>query len=246
MQTRNESKAWRDWLENLEMCMLIEDVADKEHKLAALKILGGKELRDKIATLTGESATYAECKEKLSEYYEEKRSINAIRHEFFNLKPKNNEATKQYAERCRQIGKECEFDRLSLDDAIILNICKYTPIEKLRSEILVKELNYNQAIKYGSSLETAERESLRMRQHQEEYDIERINKRSNLRRAPEKQENKEECSRCGRSEPHTCRALQATCYKCSRRGHFANKCRSKRVHEIFKQEEDGAEETEEY
>ena len=241
---RNESKAWKDWIENLEMCMEFEEIEETK-KLQALKILGGKHLREKISTLTEANTTYEECKTKLAEHFEDKRSINAIRNEFFNVKQRKEETTKQYAERCKKIGKECEFENFKLEDAIILNICQYTPIEKLRSEILVKELNYNQTIKYGTSLETAAKESARMKKNnsQEEFEIERIRKGGYSKPRVQKQTVKNTCSRCGRYQPHTCRALQATCYKCNNIGHFANMCKTRKVQQL--EQEDSEESTEE-
>ena len=175
---KNMHKAWKDWIENAEMCMELEEIEEGK-KLNVIKILGGQQLRQKLATLTTESATYEECKTKLGEYFEDKRSINAIRHEFFNLRQRKNEATKEYAERCKLVGKECEFENFDLEDAIILNVCQYTPNEKLRNEILVKEMNYEQTVKYGTSLESARKEATRMRrcikeEEEEAYDIERI------------------------------------------------------------------------
>ena len=246
---KNMHKAWKDWIENAEMCMELEEIEEGK-KLNVIKILGGQQLREKLATLTTESATYEECKTKLGEYFEDKRSINAIRHEFFNLRQRKNETTKEYAERCKQVGKECEFENFDLDDAIILNVCQYTPNEKLRNEILVKEMNYEQTVKYGTSLESARKEATRMRrcikeEEEEAYDIERIRRPGPYsKRSGQRKEEKDECGRCGRKQPHTCRALEAKCYKCQGKGHFAVKCKTKKVQQI-QEEENAQEETEE-
>ena len=246
---KNMHKAWKDWIENAEMCMDLEEIEEGK-KLNVIKILGGQQLRQKLATLTTESATYQECKTKLGEYFEDKRSINAIRHEFFNLRQRKNETTKEYAERCKLVGKECEFENFDLEDAIILNVCQYTPNEKLRNEILVKEMNYEQTVKYGTSLESARKEATRMRrcikeEEEEAYDIERIRRPGPYsKRRGQRKEETNECGRCGRKQPHTCRALEATCYKCAGKGHFAVKCKTKKVKQL-QEEEKSEEETEE-
>ena len=99
----NVSKAWKDWKKNFEMCMEIEDI-QQDKKLKVMKILGGDYLRDKIEMIT-ESEDYIAVIQDLDEHFEDKRNTNAIRHEFFNMKQDEDENIKQYAERCKKIGK---------------------------------------------------------------------------------------------------------------------------------------------
>ena len=146
---RNIAKAWTDWIENFEICLEIEEV-EQSKWIKILKILGGKELRQKIAAIEEEDLEYKEIKEKLQEQFQDKRSINAIRHEFFNTRPEKNESTRDYAERCKRMAKECEFEQFSKKDAVLLNICLYTKHDKIRNEILVKELTLEETVKYGT------------------------------------------------------------------------------------------------
>ena len=201
------------------------------------KVLGGQQRSEKITSLPGNGDNYEQIKMKLNDYFQEKRSINAIRHEFFSTKPRKGENTRCYAERCKEIAKECEFEQLGQEDAVLLNICKYTSLEKVRNEILVKELKLNEAVKYGTSLEMAMQESSKMRkvhESEEEREIQLVKKPSPYSRKAKMRQAQEECSRCGRAQPHTCRALTGTCYNCNKKGHFANKCRNKqrKVHRV--------------
>ena len=237
----NIEKTWKDWRNNFEDCLRLEEV-ESEKWLQILKILGGQQLREKIDTLCNSDDNFEQCKTKLNEYFHEKRSINAIRHEFFNSKQQEGESTRSYVERLRNIGKDCEFENFKLDDATIFNLCQYTPNEKLRNEILVKELTLEQAVRFGSSTEMAMKESARMKGKHETSPKEPYikamkrsgpySKRTKLKEKLQKKDNSNKCGRCGRYEPHDCRAKRSRCHKCDRMGHFANMCRSKTVHQV--------------
>ena len=219
--------------------MDLEEI-DRTKWLRILKILGGQQLREKIDLISDEEIDYASCRSKLKEYFAEQRSINAVRHEFFNIKQRKDETTKQYIEKCKKIGKDCEFNNFDLKDALILNLCENTPHEKLRNEILVKELTLEQAIKYGTSMEMAIKESRIMTKngHNEPVpEVQAVKKAGPYSRQAKLREASKECGRCGRPEPHTCRAIRAKCHICTKVGHFANKCRNKKVHRIQEEEE---------
>ena len=84
-----------------------------------------------------------------------------------------------YAERCKEIAKEYKCEQLGQEDAVFLNRCKYSSLEKVRNEILVKELELNEAVKYGTSLEMAMQDSSKMRKtyrSEEERDIQEVKK----------------------------------------------------------------------
>ena len=250
---RNISKAWNDWIENFEICLEIEEV-EQSKWIKIMKLLGGRELRQKITAIEEEEdQEYGEIKEKLQEHFQDKRSINAIRHEFFNTKPGKEESTREYAERCKRMAKECEFDKFSKKDAVLLNICQYTKHDKIRNEILVKELTLEETVKYGTSLEMANREGEKMKSkmENEEEEVQVIRKPGIYSKKYKqlKEQNKQECGRCGRSQPHECRAINQKCHKCQLKGHFAIKCKTKKINELqersFYQESTDEEETEE-
>lgn len=229
-KAKNVAKVWADWSSNFEMCMKLEEIPAQQW-LDIMKVLGGQQLREFMETSCKDLTSYEECKKTMSEAFEERRSINAIRAEFFSTTIAENEDTKAYVSRCRQIAKECEFESFRVEDALLLNLCKHTSHEKLRNEILMQDLKLEQAVKYGASIEMAGRESKKMKRkedrHQEEERVNRIKKREEPAQRTTKYSDVE-CGRCGRKNPHTCKARDAECYKCHRKGHFAFKCRTTR------------------
>lgn len=162
-------------------------------------------------------------------------------------------------ERCKQVASECEFETFTVKDALLLNLCQYTPIGKLRNEILVKELKFEEAVKFGTTLEMASKESISQQREQPasmEADIQVLKKPGPYSKRYKQLKQRSEsttdhvikyCDRCGRQEPHQCRAIEAKCYKCDKKGHFASKCRSKQIRKLEEVRESSDEEsTEEY
>ena len=52
----------------------------------------------------------------------------------------------------QRLGKEAEFYKFDLNDAILYNICQFTHHDRIRNEILMKELSLDDAQKYGTSI----------------------------------------------------------------------------------------------
>ena len=91
---KNLQKAWTDWVNNFEDCLKLEEIP-QEKWLQILKILGGQQLREKIGTLSADGATYEDVKTALDDYFKDKRAINAVRYEFFNMNQRAQETTRE-------------------------------------------------------------------------------------------------------------------------------------------------------
>ena len=172
------------------------------------------------------------------------------------------------------ISEKAEFDKFYLNDAILYNICQFTHHDRIRNEILMKELSLDDAQKYGTSIEMAQREGMKMKRNEVKRQDDEINavkrkpgeysKTNRLRQRNERAAEKNwetrknwdmSCSRCGR--PHsrdqaTCRARKQRCHKCGLIGHFAVKCRNTRKvnavndQPLAEEEESESSEPEEY
>ena len=259
----NLKKAWNDWINNFEDCLELEEIPVGKW-LRILKILGGQQLREKMESLCTDGMNYEEQKEKLKDYFEDKRAINAIRYDFFNTVQGKQEPTRKYVERCKDIGKEAEFDKFNLDNAILYNLCQYTPHDRVRNEILMKELTLDEALKYSTSIEMTKREAKIMKKEsaEQEEDINAIKRKpgkySKISRLKERdtreqknrtqlqenwhgERNTHKCVKCGRSHGYNdCPAANTRCHGCGRRGHFKKQCFSRRkinkIHETSSSE----------
>ena len=140
------------------------------------------------------------------------------------------------------MGKETEFEKFKLDDAILYNICQFTPHDRIRNEILMKELTLDEAQKYGASIEMTKREADKMRKNAREDEhihavrrpgeYSKQNRLRSRREAPWAEKRKDvgrSCNRCGRDHDRTsaaCPASHQQCRRCGKLGHFAIKCRT--------------------
>ena len=182
------------------------------------------------------AVAYAAITSKLNEYFKEKRNINSLRNELFSMKPTENETTRQWMERCKVIAEQCELDSFSTKEAMLLVMCQYTPIKKLRKEIMIKDLGYDQALTYAVTLErSAKEDELMTSQYQ--TTVNKVKKSTyNWKKLTEDKADGN-CTRCGRKQPHDCRALNVKCHKCERKGHFAAMCRTAAAKQV--EQEDG-------
>ena len=122
------------------------------------------------------------------------------------------------------IADQCELDKFTVKEVLVL--CQHTAIKKLKKEILLKDLCYDEALTYAKSLERA------AKKHKKIEDI--VTNRVNATRIKKNMNFPEKglasnCERCWRINPHKHRAMGAKCYMCNRNGHFAVICRIKRT-----------------
>ena len=125
--------------------------------------------------------------------------------------------TKHWMEMCRMIADECELDKFTVEEVLVL--CQHTPIKKLIKTILLKYLCYGDALTYAKSLEKAANQT-----------SQRSNMKKKNRRIPENGEAKN-CEKCEQRNPHQYRAVVVKCYNCNRKLHFAVMCRVKKTHQ---------------
>ena len=239
-QQTNLAKLWSDWLQNFEDCIAVQSPVNDSMKRKLLRILGGKGLREKMDMISNNEETCEETIAKLNEYFQEKRNLNSLRSELFATKPKEGETTKCWMERCRIIADQCELDKFSVKEALLLVMCQHTPLKKLQKEILVKDMKFDSAVTYASSLERAAKEQEAMVENRN-TNLNKLTNKPKCKKSNTTSDNNS-CSRCGRMNPHQCRAIKAKCFNCQRVGHFAMMCRSKIAQQLETEQESFSEE----
>ena len=229
---QNMNRKYTAWIENFEVVCDFEDVPAAKKK-AALLAVGGAKLRELCKTLNVTATDdYNSTKTKLETHFKVKKNTTAERFKFLNTKPESSEETHDHwVTRLRQKVSDCEFDKLDDNEAIKLVILLHTNNAKLQREIIARDLNYQNTIELARSLELTDREigNLKGRETHSDPTVLDANKMSLRKSAPPARRTIEVCRYCGEKAPHKeCKARNATCHNCSRKGHFAKMCEKPR------------------
>ena len=128
----NVEQRWKQWIENLEYCLEFEGIEEEKKKRAALLAVAGRQLREVFSTLEeGEEKTYTKAKEALDTHFKGKKNVIAERYRFFCMKPEStSEMHDHWITRLKAKGKECEFEKMDMKEAIKLVVTLHTPIDR--------------------------------------------------------------------------------------------------------------------
>ena len=248
-EASNTEKRWTQWLENFDCCLEFEGVTDPatgaSKKRAALLAIGGQQLRDLFKTLKPTDDTYTSACTILNDHFKAKKNLTAERFKFFYTKPRGpEESHDHWISRLRTLVKDCDFDKMDDDEAIKLVVTLHTTSEKLQTAIIQKDMNLEKVISTAKSMEMAQRELTFMKNNRSlespaldaikqgkwnERNNERHNTYNDNHSSRRKQRTIQLCRYCGERVPHMgqCKARNATCNSCSKRGHFAKVCESR-------------------
>ena len=158
--TSNVDKAWKLYMQKFENACKFLGINDAD-KAAALMLTAGDNLATLFDTLeitgtgTDGAIVWGGQKGALNGYFSDKKNLTARRWEFLNTKMKPSEATKDYCTRLNQKASDCEWDKMTTHDAVKLTVCLHTGIEKLRDEILVNDIKYENLIAKATAFEHA-------------------------------------------------------------------------------------------
>lgn len=227
--------SWISWIRWFESIMAAANIADGPNRKIQLLAMGGLELQSAFYGLPGVNDDcvdpiadpYLTAKEKLTEHFSPKHHDSFERFIFWTMKPEEDEPIEKFALKVQQRAEKCSFGRTEVESrhiAIVDKIIQYSP-DELRQKLLEKEaltlddtikiVNAYQSVRYQSSRMTMKPSSSNLNRV---YDTSRGEQRSNGR-----------CRRCGYSlhdNKDKCPAINRTCLKCQKTGHFQSVCRS--------------------
>ncbi|CAB4025889.1 PREDICTED: uncharacterized protein K02A2.6-like, partial [Paramuricea clavata] len=110
--------------------------------------------------------TYKAAKDALTAHFSPKKNLTADRYRFFCTKPTSpEEIHDHWITRLRTKGKDCEFENMTLDEAIKLVVTLHIPSDKLQRDIIAKDMDLKTLIDSARALELAQREVTFMKQN---------------------------------------------------------------------------------
>lgn len=215
---------WQIWYRNFNIYIEAKGIEKDTRKTNLLLHMGGSELIDIYYTLPisqEENPKYVDVVKALDEYFAPLVNKRYERHLFRKIYQLENETLIQYVTRLKKQGKKCKFT--DLDDEILDQIIDKCCSSELRTKLLEKgdKLKLRDALEIGKNYEVINIQSSEMNKNMEcqtAAEILRIKKKTDSKEKAKK------CYRCGQdySKSHKCPAINATCYKCNGKNHFAN------------------------
>ena len=248
--------AWREWIEDFEDETSYLEITEIRHRVNALKIYGGKEIK-KLARNLPETAPvagdddYKKLKKKLNNHFLPKKNKHHAMYTFNKQKQIAGETVVTYAARLREKSKDCEFGEQT-DDRILEHLIQTIKDSELVKRSLQKKWNLDQFLEEASQREDINQQVKDMK---EDFKISKVghesedsppksgkwgrrrNSKKKPPRPPGKRDHKKEekkkgksCDYCGKTGAHppgrNCPAYGQQCLKCGKYNHYASCCRT--------------------
>jgi len=175
-------------------------------------------------------------------YFTPKKNLTAQRYRFFCNKPTSpEEKHNHWVTRQHAIGKECEFDKMNLEEAIKMVVTLHTHPEKLQRDIIAKDMKFEDMMDAARAIELTSSEMTFIKENLLNPEVNRLSHdtfagqkdKHKIKKGiitTRKQHSVEVCRYCRHQIPHkgnNCPARGATCNKSHKKNHFAVVCQSK-------------------
>nr|XP_037276664.1 uncharacterized protein LOC119169744 [Rhipicephalus microplus] len=252
------------YLERFEVFTAANDIAEDKKLPIFLTAIGEKAyvtLRSLLLPKTPAKTSFTEVVDVLKKHYAPKRSVVTERYRFYQRKQEPHETVADFRVELKKLAATCEFGAFSteaLRDRLVAGICT----EGVRCRLLAmpdEEVTWERACSVAMAMEAATQDTKEMLQTSskgaavETEDIYWQRKISQPSKAPSreaptqsswdkengaaKEQTKRMCHRCGgQHSPVSCRFLNSTCYRCTKRGHVAKMCKSELVNRVESEE----------
>ena len=236
-ETSSLAQRWEKWTKSLDYYIRASGISDQKQKRAILLHLAGPDVQEIFETLPDTGEDYKTALEKLNEHFNPSKNIPFERHVFRQATQGPEESIDAFVTRLRTLARTCQFDT-SLDGMIRDQVIEKCTSNALRRRLLrEQDLTLNNLLSIARSFELADRQALEIEQKFETSthlnSIERKSDTPLQQRYYAKRDNtnrrKSVCYCCGneghRAKDAQCPALDKTCRRCGKSGHFARVCR---------------------
>lgn len=226
-----EKEDWDLYVERLAYYFAANDIKDKEkQKAILLSVIGAdsyKLLRNLVVPATPADKSLDELVEVMKEHQNPTPSAIVQRYKFNSRNQMPKEGVADFVAELRQIAKHCDYQD-KLDEMLRDRLVSGLRNERIQRRLLAEpDLTFKKAKDIAVGMETAEKNSHLLADQTKVTNNGTVNQ---LRKGkhPTKTQETKECFRCGgKHTASTCKFKDATCYKCSKKGHITRVCRSK-------------------
>lgn len=252
------------YLERFEVFAAANDIAEDKKLPLFLTAIGEKAyvtLRSLLLPKAPAKASFTEVVDVLKKHYAPKRSLVTERYRFHQRKQEPHETVADFIVEVKKLAATCEFGAF-LTEALRDRLVAGIRTEGVRCRLLAmpdEEVTWERACSVAMAMEAATQDTKEMLQTDskgaavETEDVHWQRKVAQSSKAPSreaptqaswekatgaaKQETKRMCHRCGgQHTPVSCRFVNSTCYRCTKKGHVAKMCKSKLVNRVESEE----------
>ena len=187
-----EIVSWKKWTRGIRNFLTATGITNDARKKATLLHFAGQKINDIFDTLAEEddSDSFEVTMQKISDHLEPKKNIAFNRYTFRSIKQQEGETTKSYVIRLKEEAMKCEFDKYSVNEAIVEQVVVNSNSDKLRQKLLEagagKDLSLETVLSAASVVEETKkqmselRRSPSIRDNEEEYSTEDYEEEINL------------------------------------------------------------------
>ena len=236
MECTSMKEEWQRWIDSFEMYSFASKLDKEDDKVQRVTLLhlAGPAVQTILSNLTGDKASTKNVKDRLTEFFAPKGNKWAERYRFKCRVQQTHESTDKFVSDLRKLGSTCSF--ADLDEQIISQIIERCHNPKIREKLLTEGdgLTLEKAMTVARTFEQTQESAAMMNSSTSTVSkiVQKPSKKPSVPKSrPEKSCSDQKCFACGRSGHFRgaaeCKAKNATCRFCTKKGQFDSVCRKK-------------------
>ena len=256
---------WKRWIERFQCYRIVAGLFDQDDKVQinTLVYAMGGNANDILKSfhLSEKDYVYETVIQQFTSHFVGQSNVIFERARFNKRVQGEKESVVDFIEALYKLAETCQFRDLTSElirDRIVVGIRNASLSQRLIQD---DKLTLDKAVKEAKSSELVKHHHNILQGDGEDGRINRLRKSKgrNKLKSPENsigdrtfkpsEAGKSQCYRCGKSPVHkrdACPAINATCLKCKKQGHFAVVCRSKKVRSVTDETESKSSRSEDY
>ena len=111
----------------------------------------------------------------LNEHFKGKKNLTADRYRFLCTKPLDEAETHDaWITRLKKVGVECEWENMTLKEAIKLAVLLHTKSTKLQAEIIAQDMTYDRLVEKARAIELTKKEIENIKKGEKSFQVDSL------------------------------------------------------------------------